>query len=63
MSEAAEQDEILTYPEAAALLRISVRTLHRAVAAGDVPCIRVGGSVRFSRNALLTPAPVPQEAG
>ena len=62
MTETPEEDMLLTYPEAAALLRISVRSLYRAVAAGDVQPIRVGGSVRFSRNALLTPAPVPQEA-
>lgn len=52
MSETPEQDEILTYPEAARVLRVSVRTLYRLVAAEEVPFTRVGSSVRFSRSAL-----------
>jgi excisionase family DNA binding protein len=52
MTETPEQDEVLTYPEAAALLKVHVRTLARLVANGEVPYSRVGGSVRFSRTAL-----------
>jgi excisionase family DNA binding protein len=67
MTETPPQDEILLYPEAAALLRISERTLRRHVADGTVPHVRLGGMVRFSRNALLelvvagTPAVAPSE--
>lgn len=53
MTETPPQDEILLYPEAARLLRISERTLRRYVADGTVPHVRLGGSVRFSRIALL----------
>lgn len=53
MTDTPEQDEILTYPEAAAVLKVSERTLYRLVDAGDVPSFWIGGSRRFSRNALL----------
>lgn len=53
MTETPPQDEILTYPEAARLLRIGERTLYRLVAEGKVPHVRLGGSTRFSRDALL----------
>jgi len=47
------QDEVLLYPEAAQLLRVSERTLRRWVHDGEVPCSRLGNSVRFSRTELL----------
>ena len=47
------QDEVLLYPEAARLLRVSERTLRRWVSDGEVPCSRLGNSVRFSRTELL----------
>jgi len=53
MTDIPEQDEVLLYPEAARLLRISERTLYRLVAEGTVPYSRIGGSTRFSRSALL----------
>ena len=53
MTQTPEQDEILTYPEAAEVLKVSLRTMYRLVADGKVPSFRVGGSTRFSRNALL----------
>lgn len=45
--------EHLTRPEAARLLRVGLRTLDRAIAAGTVPAIRVGKCVRLPRHALL----------
>jgi excisionase family DNA binding protein len=33
---------VLTIPEAAALLRVSTRTLYAAAARGEVPAIRIG---------------------
>lgn len=51
------QDEILTYQEAARVLKISARTLERWTREGRVPYIRLPArgswsGVRFSRNAL-----------
>jgi excisionase family DNA binding protein len=53
MTETPAQDEVLLYPEAARLLRISERTLRRYVADGHIPHFRIDGAVRFSRTALL----------
>jgi excisionase family DNA binding protein len=53
MTETPAQDEVLLYPEAARLLRVSERTLRRWVTDGTVPHSRLGGSVRFSRAKLL----------
>jgi excisionase family DNA binding protein len=38
---------LLTGPEACALLRGSRTKLNRMVTHGDLPCVRVGGSLRF----------------
>jgi len=51
-------DEVLTYDEAAQLLKISARTLERWTREGLVPYIRLPqrgrwSGVRFSRNQLL----------
>jgi excisionase family DNA binding protein len=51
-------EEILTYPEAARLLKISARTLERWTREGLVPYIRLPqrgrwSGVRFSRSELL----------
>ena len=44
---------ILNVPEAAALLRISVRTLREHVSARRLPVCRLGGRLLFRREALL----------
>ncbi len=51
-------DEVLTYDEAAHLLKVSARTLERWTREGLVPYIRLPqrgrwSGVRFSRNQLL----------
>lgn len=51
-------EEILTYKEAAHLLKISARTLERWTREGRIPYIRLPergswSGVRFSRNQLL----------
>lgn len=43
---------LLTTQEAAAYLRIHPETLRRWVAAGLIPCVRVGRTIRFRREAL-----------
>lgn len=53
MTETPDQDEVLDYPEAAALLKVSERTLIRLVVGGKVPHSRVGVQVRFLRSELL----------
>lgn len=45
--------EFLTVAEAASVLRVSVRTLRRHLAAGKIPHIRVGRQVRILREPLL----------
>jgi excisionase family DNA binding protein len=55
---AAKPDEILTYKEAAQLLKISARTLERWTREGLIPYIRLPergrwSGVRFSRHQLL----------
>lgn len=45
--------EFLTVAEAASVLRVSVRTLRRRLAAGKIPHIRVGRQVRILREPLL----------
>lgn len=48
--------QLLTRAEAAALLHVSVHTIDRMIANGDVEVVRVGsgrGQVRFTRDALL----------
>lgn len=43
---------LLTYQDAAARLAVSVSTVRRLVAAGSLPCVRIGASVRVSQAAL-----------
>ena len=43
---------LLTYQDAAARLAVSVSTVRRLVAAGSLPCVRIGASVRVPESAL-----------
>jgi excisionase family DNA binding protein len=47
-----ETVELLTVPEAAALLRVSPITIRRYIADGQLPAVRVGKGVRIEREAL-----------
>lgn len=47
-------DEILTLPEVAALLRIAEKTVYGLAQRGQVPAFKVGGQWRFSRDAIQT---------
>jgi excisionase family DNA binding protein len=53
---------LLTYPEAAALLRVSRSTLTRLVAARRIPHLRIGAQVRFDPIALKAHFAVDQSA-
>ncbi|MEO6435373.1 MAG: helix-turn-helix domain-containing protein [Tepidisphaeraceae bacterium] len=44
---------LLTYDEAARLLRVCKRTVERLVARGELPVVRVGRMPRISRAALM----------
>lgn len=47
-----DQPEILTMAQAAEYLQVSVRTLQRMVAAGEIPGRQVGRQWRFEREQL-----------
>lgn len=47
------EQEVLDLAEAAALYKVSSRTLGELAKAGAVPCRRVGKQFRFSRAQLL----------
>jgi excisionase family DNA binding protein len=48
-----EPPEWLTQAEAAALLRISIKMLRAETAAGRVPAVKFGRTVRYRRATLL----------
>lgn len=47
-----EYPEILTLPQAAALLQVSERTIQRMVKRGQMPGVQIGGQWRFDRDQL-----------
>jgi excisionase family DNA binding protein len=53
INESAEGEEVLTLPEAAALLRLSPEAVRRRAVAGDLPGRMFGEEWRFVRPALL----------
>jgi excisionase family DNA binding protein len=48
--EAAPTTELLTVPEVAALLKISILSVRRLQQRRQIPFVKVGGSVRFNRT-------------
>lgn len=48
-----EPNDVLTADEAAKYLRVSLKTLYRLVAAGQVPGQKVGRAWRFRRADLI----------
>lgn len=46
--------ELLTVAEVRSMLRVGRSTLYRLVAAGEIPALRIGRSLRFDREAVLT---------
>ena len=43
---------LLTLPEAARLLQVSIRTLHRMIRKNDLPAFKVGGQWRLRESQL-----------
>ena len=48
----ASQDDILTIPDVASLLRVADKTVYSLVQRGDLPGFKVGGQWRFRRTAI-----------
>ena len=44
--------DVLTLPQAAAWLQVSIRTVRRLINDGSLPAIRVRGSIRILSSAL-----------
>lgn len=44
---------LLTVEEVAELLSVSTRTVYRFVRQGDLPCVRVGHRIYFTRTAMI----------
>lgn len=50
----APAEAFLSTREAAALLRVDVKTVHRAIAAGQLPHVRLGRVIRLRRDTVLS---------
>ena len=50
----ASQDDILTIPEVASLLKVAEKTVYGLAQKGDLPAFKVGGQWRFLRTAIDT---------
>jgi len=50
----AEMPAMLTIPEVAKLLRISRGAAYMAARRGEIPCFRIGRTLRVSRAAMVT---------
>ena len=50
----ASQDDILTIPEVASLLKVAEKTVYGLSQKGDLPAFKVGGQWRFLRTAIDT---------
>lgn len=52
MTVSSEIEELLTVDDVAAILRVRPRWVYEAAARGDLPRVKVGGYVRFRREAI-----------
>ena len=46
------QDDVLTIPDVASLLKVTEKTVYSLVRKGDLPAFKVGGQWRFRRTAI-----------
>lgn len=53
MSATEAEDRYMTPSEAAEMLSVSTQTLRKYTRSGDVPSVRLGGLVRYSRAAIV----------
>lgn len=49
----ADEHDVLTVPEVAALLRVSRQHVYNEVSRGRIPHRRVGSAIRFSRRLVI----------
>ena len=54
MPKASTTSEMLTVKEAAGLLRVNVKTIHKLLASGDLPHLRFGRVIRIPAHMLLS---------
>lgn len=49
-----DTEEVITVPELAELLRLSINKTYDAVAKGEIPgAVKIGGSIRVSRTVVI----------
>ena len=53
MEDPKESFQLLTLPEAAQLLHVSIRTVHRMIHKNDLPAFKVGGQWRLRESQLV----------
>ncbi len=47
------EQEYMTLNEVSKMMRVSARTIYRMVAKKEIPYIKFGGSIRFSKDEIL----------
>ena len=57
------QDDILTIPDVASLLKVAEKTVYGLAQKGDLPAFKVGGQWRFRRTAIYSWIEVKTQAG
>ena len=53
MEDPKESFQLLTLPETAQLLHVSIRTVHRMIHKNDLPAFKVGGQWRLRESQLV----------
>ena len=53
MTEKDDLPEFLTVSEVAKLMRVTIRTVRRRIAEGELRAVKFGGALRIPRDALL----------
>ena len=56
-------EKLLTPPEVAELLSLKLSTVYSLVASGRLPCVRIGGRIRFDPDDLLRWVAARKEGG
>ena len=46
-------DQLLTVKDLSKLLKINEKTIYRHTAEGKIPCLKIGGSIRFDKDAVF----------
>ena len=54
MPDPVPEPEMLTVKEAAGVLRVNVKTIHKLLVSGDLPHVRLGRVIRIPARVLLS---------